>query len=62
MEYDYFDLLKEKLEVAYSVASEAKSKGFDPEKEVEIKIAKDVAGNLSFLTQELMTGKCLKML
>lgn len=46
MEYDYFDLLKEKLEVAYSVASEAKSKGFDPEKEVEIKIAKDVAARV----------------
>ncbi len=46
MEYEYFDLLKIKLEEAYAVASEARSKGFDPEKEVEIKIAKDVAARV----------------
>ncbi|MBI2079488.1 DNA polymerase II large subunit [Candidatus Micrarchaeota archaeon] len=43
---DYFDLLKIDLEKAYAVAAAARSKGLDPAKEVEVKIAKDVAARV----------------
>lgn len=46
VEYAYFDVLKAKLNEAYAVASEARKKGMDPVDEVEIKIAKDVAGRV----------------
>ncbi len=43
---EYFSFLRGGLEKAYSVASEARTKGFDPETFVEIKIAEDVAGRV----------------
>ncbi len=43
---DYFSLLKDELQKAYSVAQEARSKGFDPADEIEVKIAKDVAARV----------------
>ncbi|MEM4195403.1 MAG: DNA polymerase II large subunit [Candidatus Anstonellales archaeon] len=42
----YFDSLRAELEKAYSVASKARAKGFDPTEEVEIAIAKDVAARV----------------
>ena len=42
----YFDMLREGLQKAYAVASEARSKGFDPTDDVEVKIAKDVAARV----------------
>lgn len=43
---EYFDSLKTQLNAAYSIASTARSKGFDPSDEVEVKIAKDVAARV----------------
>ncbi len=43
---DYLSLLKSELQKAYSVAQEARSKGFDPADEIEVKIAKDVAARV----------------
>lgn len=43
---EYFDSLKTQLNHAYSIASTARSKGFDPSDEVEVKIAKDVAARV----------------
>lgn len=49
-EYTYYlDSLKNELNRTYSIASEAKKKGFDPEDYVEIKIAKDVASRVEAL-------------
>ncbi|MBU0586170.1 DNA polymerase II large subunit, partial [Candidatus Micrarchaeota archaeon] len=45
----YLDSLKEGLNNAYGVASEARKKGFDPSDDVEIKIAKDVASRVEAL-------------
>lgn len=45
----YLDSLKQGLEHAYGVASEARRQGFDPSDEVEIKIAKDVASRVEAL-------------
>ncbi|MDD5337059.1 MAG: DNA polymerase II large subunit, partial [Candidatus ainarchaeum sp.] len=45
----YLDSLKRGLEHAYGIASEARKQGFDPEDEVEIKIAKDVASRVEAL-------------
>ncbi|MFH0884389.1 MAG: DNA polymerase II large subunit [Candidatus Micrarchaeota archaeon] len=42
----YFDILRDGLQKAYAVASEARSKGFDPTDDVEVKIAKDVAARV----------------
>lgn len=42
----YSDILREGLQKAYAVASEARSKGFDPTDGVEVKIAKDVAARV----------------
>ena len=42
----YFADLREGLNRAYAVASEARSKGFDPDDDVEVKIAKDVAARV----------------
>jgi len=39
----YFDEINAKVTKAYSVANNARAKGFDPSKEVEIPIAKDMA-------------------
>ncbi|MDO8554009.1 MAG: DNA polymerase II large subunit [Candidatus Micrarchaeota archaeon] len=43
---NYFIILKAELQKAYAISSEARSKGFDPEKEVEVKIAPDVAARV----------------
>ncbi len=43
---DYFSILKNDLQRAYSIASEARSKNYDPVSEVEVKIAKDVAARV----------------
>ncbi len=40
---EYFKELNKKLEEAYAVASEARKKGFDPEEEVNIPIARNMA-------------------
>ncbi len=42
----YFSDLREGLDQAYAIASEARKKGFDPVDEVEVKIAKDVAARV----------------
>ena len=42
----HFDALRAKLEHAYSVAEQARSKGFDPSPSVEIKRASDVAARV----------------
>ncbi|MGC8898958.1 MAG: DNA polymerase II large subunit [Candidatus Micrarchaeia archaeon] len=46
----YFDSLRAELEKAYSIASKARAKGFDPQTEVEIAIAKDVAARVEGIT------------
>ncbi|MBD3209780.1 DNA polymerase II large subunit [Candidatus Micrarchaeota archaeon] len=42
----YFDMLKSELQKAYSVAAEARKKGYDPTSDIEVKIAKDVAARV----------------
>jgi DNA polymerase II large subunit len=42
----YFSSLRDGLNRAYAVASEARKKGLDPSDEVEVKIAKDVAARV----------------
>ena len=42
----YFENLREGLNRAYAVASEARKKSFDPDDEVEVRIAKDVAARV----------------
>ena len=46
---EYFESLKKGLEEALAIASEARSKGFDPEERVEILVAKDVAARVEGL-------------
>lgn len=46
---EYFESLRKGLERAYSIASEARSRGFDPEEKVEILVAKDVAARVEGL-------------
>jgi DNA polymerase II large subunit len=46
---DYFESLRKKLDLVYSVAQQARSKGLDPEPKVEIPIAKDVAARVEGL-------------
>lgn len=43
---DYAETLKKNLDHAYAVASKARQQGFDPSKEVEVKIAQDVAARV----------------
>ncbi len=43
---DYPQLLRDGLQAAYAVASEARGKGFDPVDDVEVRIAKDVAARV----------------
>ncbi len=45
----YLEVLKDGLNHAYAIASEARKMGFDPSDEVEIKIAKDVASRVEAL-------------
>ena len=45
----YFEMLEKDLDIAYKVAGEAKSKGFDPKPYVEIKAAPDIAGRVEAL-------------
>jgi DNA polymerase II large subunit len=42
----YFTVLKNELQRAYAIASEARRKGFDPTDDIEVKIAKDVAARV----------------
>jgi DNA polymerase II large subunit len=42
----YFEMLKSELHKAYSVATEARRKGYDPSDEIEVRIAKDVAARV----------------
>ncbi|MDD5096002.1 MAG: DNA polymerase II large subunit [Candidatus ainarchaeum sp.] len=46
---DYFESLRKELDRAHAVASEARSRGFDPSDRVEILIAKDVAARVEGL-------------
>ena len=43
---NYLTSLKSELQKAYAISSEARSKGYDPEREVEVKIAPDVAARV----------------
>ena len=43
---DYFETLKNELQKAYATAQQARSKGLDPELEVEVKITRDVAARV----------------
>ncbi len=43
---EYQDMLREGLQKAFAVASEARSLGFDPADDVEVKIAKDIAARV----------------
>ncbi len=49
MGQEYFEILKTELEKAYSLAQACRAKGFDPEKHVEVPIAKDVAARVEEL-------------
>ncbi|MGL6299233.1 MAG: hypothetical protein ACRC1M_08730, partial [Methanobacteriaceae archaeon] len=40
---DYFEKLEKETNELYKIANEARSKGFDPEIETEIPLAKDLA-------------------
>jgi DNA polymerase II large subunit len=46
MGVQYQDILRDGLQKAYAVASEARAKGLDPSDDVEVKIAKDVAARV----------------
>ncbi|MBD3397781.1 DNA polymerase II large subunit [Candidatus Micrarchaeota archaeon] len=46
---EYFESLRKELDRVYSLAQEARRQGFDPEPEVEIPIAKDVAARVEGL-------------
>lgn len=43
---EYREILKKGMDKAYAIASEARSKGFDPTPDVEVKIAQDVAARV----------------
>ncbi|MCI0503691.1 DNA polymerase II large subunit [Candidatus Micrarchaeota archaeon] len=43
---EYSEILRDGLQKAYAVASEARAKGLDPTDDVEVKIAKDVAARV----------------
>lgn len=47
--HEYHDMLRKKVDEAYRVATEARKKGYDPEKYVEIKRAKDLASRVEGL-------------
>lgn len=42
----YYDMLRDELKRAYSIATAARKQGFDPTDDVEVKIAKDVAARV----------------
>jgi DNA polymerase II large subunit len=42
----YFEILRDGLQRAYAVASEARKQGFDPSDDIEVKLAKDVAARV----------------
>lgn len=46
MSEGYFAMLRDGLQKAYAVASEARKKGFDPTHDIEVRIAKDVAARV----------------
>jgi DNA polymerase II large subunit len=46
MSETYFAMLRDGLQRAYAVASEARRQGFDPTDDIEVKIAKDVAARV----------------
>jgi len=46
MSKEYFGMLKKELEKCYSIASNARKKGFDPSSNVEIKLTVDIASRV----------------
>jgi len=46
MSASYSDILREGLQKAYAVAEEARSKGYDPSDDIEVRIAKDIAARV----------------
>ncbi len=58
----YFKDLEAKVERAYGVATEARKKGFDPELESEIPLAKDLAGRVEGLVGPKGVSKRIKEL
>ena len=46
MSEKYFDVLRDGLQKAYAVASEARRQGYDPADDIEVKIAKDIAARV----------------
>ncbi len=46
MAIPYSEMLRDGLQKAYAVASEARAKGLDPSDEIEVKLAKDVAARV----------------
>jgi DNA polymerase II large subunit len=56
----YHDELKKKVKIAMDIASEARKKGFDPKKEVEIIIAQDVASRTEGLVGPKGVAKRLR--
>ncbi len=46
---DYFSAIKEECEKAYSIANQARARGYDPEKKVAIPVAEDLAAKVEGL-------------
>ena len=59
---EYFESLNKELQKVYNIASKAREKGIDPKKEVEIKIAEDVAGRVEGLVGPKGIAKIIKQL
>ncbi len=62
MDERYFDGLKAGLDRAYTTASEARKKGFDPEDEVEVRIAQDVAARVEGIVGPPGIAKIIRQL
>ena len=56
----YFDKLKDEFYKLYNIANSARSKGFDPEKEVEIKPAPDLAARVEGIIGVKGIGELIK--
>ena len=57
---DYFNSLSQGFERAYAIASEARSKGFDPESRVEVKVAADIASRVEGIIGILGIAEIIK--
>ncbi len=62
MDERYFDELKAGLDRAYTTASEARKKGFDPEDEVEVRITQDVAARVEGIVGPPGIAKIIRQL